>query len=497
MKPLLMHRNRDFDLQLPLPWNADALVQDLELVTLLRAMAGEDKLVFDVARVAILSGLESDLDTVLYRQLAVKDCLKNHALITGLYCLTAEAIEGSKHQWWDLSSQYPDSVLFSSVSLLESLLGALRRLREVAEGAGSRFESEAFTVLFAMLARELNNDYLATIENHLMELKFKGGALFGAELGERNDGINYILRKPPERDTGWLRRILRKATPGYTFHLADRDELGAEMLSNIRHRGISRVAIALAQSADHVLTFFKTLRTELAFYIGCINLHDKKASKGEPLCFPMPSRVGGRKLCFSGLYDVCLSLHMEKRLVGNAADADGKSLTIITGANQGGKSSFLRSVGLAQLMMQCGMFVGAEFYSAELCPGLFTHYKREEDTTMKSGRLDEELGRLSDIVDHIVPNSMVLFNESFAATNEREGSEIAKQVVRAMLEKKIKIIFVTHLYEFAHGIYDRRMKDAIFLRAQRTGDGMRTFKLFEGEPLETSFGEDLYREIFM
>jgi len=199
---------------------------------------------------------------------------------------------------------------------------------------------------------------------------------------------------------------------------------------------------------------------------------------------------------FRGLYDVCLSLHMEGRVVGNAADADGKSLVIVTGANQGGKSTFLRSIGLAQVMMQCGMFVGAEAFEAEVCPALFTHYKREEDATMKSGKFDEELARMSEIVDHIAPNSMLLFNESFAATNEREGSEIAKQIVCALLEKRIKIFDVTHLYEFARGFFDRETDGALFLRAERKADGTRTFRLVQGEPLETSYGEDLYRQIF-
>jgi DNA mismatch repair ATPase MutS len=187
---------------------------------------------------------------------------------------------------------------------------------------------------------------------------------------------------------------------------------------------------------------------------------------------------------------------MERRLVGNAADAAGKNLTIVTGANQGGKSSILRGIGLAQMMMQCGMFVGAEAFNAELCTALFTHYRREEDATMKSGKLDEEPARMSEIVDRIAPNSMLLFNESFAATNEREGSEIAKQIVLAMLEKHIKIFFVTHLHEFARGIYDRKNEDALFLRAERMADGTRTFRLLEGEPLEASYGEDLYSQIF-
>ncbi len=187
---------------------------------------------------------------------------------------------------------------------------------------------------------------------------------------------------------------------------------------------------------------------------------------------------------------------MKQKIVGNTGTADGKHLVIITGANQGGKSTFLRSIGLAQLMMQCGMLVPAESFCANVCDGLFTHYKREEDTTMKSGKLDEELSRMSGIVDHLTPNALVLFNESFAATNEREGSEIARQIISALIEKRLKVFYVTHLYDFAHGFFDRKLEDAIFLRAERQLDGERTFRVSEGEPLQTSYGEDLYVKIF-
>jgi DNA mismatch repair ATPase MutS len=147
-------------------------------------------------------------------------------------------------------------------------------------------------------------------------------------------------------------------------------------------------------------------------------------------------------------------------------------------------------------MMQCGMFAPAESFCSNVCDGLFTHFKREEDTTMKSGKLDEELSRMSDIVDNLTSHSILLLNESFAATNEREGSEIARQIICALLEKRLKVFFVTHLYEFAYGFYDKKMENAIFLRAERKADGGRTFKVIEGEPLQTSYGVDLYKTIF-
>jgi MutS domain V len=492
----MLHRDRHADWQQELPPHERALVQDLELDTLLHAMAGDDEFLFEVARKALLFGLRNSVDTILYRQEILKDCLQNPEVIAGLYDLAVEAIEKARKNGWGITSHYPSSMLYSSTNMLGTLVGMLRRLRDIAELNAGRFKSEGFKTLFCMLGTELSEDYLASIEEHLTVAKFRKGVLVSAELGTCNESANLVLRRLSGKKRKWFERVFSKGQPVYTFHLHERDEAGARIVGNMRHRGISRVAVALSESGDHVLSFLKMLRTELAFYIGCLNLHGRLATKGEPVCFPVPTSAGGRIQHFTALYDVCLSLHTERRVGGNAADADHKSLIIITGANQGGKSTFLRSIGLAQLMMQCGMFVGAEAFEADLCPALFTHYKREEDATMKSGKFDEELSRMSEIVDHIVPNSMLLFNESFAATNEREGSEIAKQIVCALLEKRVKIFYVTHLHEFARGFFDRRIEDALFLRAERKADGARTFKLLEGEPLETSYGEDLYREIF-
>ncbi len=495
MKALLMHRHRDFD-QLPeLPGNESALTQDLELDTLLHAMAGDDEFLFAVARQALLSGLRNDVDTILYRQEVLKDCLKNPAVVRKLYHLAVEAIKRKKRHWFGVS-RTPGGVLHSAIDLLQMFMELLRKLRDIANAQAGRFESEGFRNLFAMIERELSDDYFASIQNHLTELKFRHGVLLSAELGGGNEGTNYVLREPRGERRNWWQRFLDKGPPAYTFRLQERDEAGARILSDMRDRGINRVVNALAQSADHVVSFFDMLRTELAFYVGCLNLHEQLVSKREPVCFPHPAPAGERRLCFHGLYDACLSLHMDRRVVGNEADADRKSLVIITGANQGGKSSFLRGIGLAQLMMQGGMFVAAESFAAELCAGLFTHYKREEDATMEQGKLDEELARMSEIVERLSPNSMLLCNESFAATNDREGSEIARQIVRALLESRVKIFFVTHLYEFAHDLFDTKTPDALFLRAERRADGARTFRLVEGEPLETSYGEDLYREIF-
>ena len=496
MKALLMHRDRDFDVYSPLPWNVEALTQDLGLDAVLQAMAGGDELVLTAARKALLPGSENDLQTILYRQAIVRDALENPEIVRGLYNFVGEVIQTSKKHSWGITSHYPSSMLYGATDLLEMFLTRLRQLRGIAEEKAQGFQSEGFTALFAMLKQELSEEFLATIHAHLNTAKLRKGLLLSAALGESNESTNLVQRTATGKNQSWWHRILGKGPPAYTFELHERDEAGARILGKIRDRGTSRVAVALAESAGHVLSFFAMLRTELAFYVGCINLRAQLASRGLPVSFPVPSPAGDRTLHFSEIYDVCLALHLEKGIVGNTASAEGKNLILVTGANQGGKSTFLRSIGQAQLMMQCGMFCGAGAFAASVCSGVFTHYKREEDAGMKSGKFDEEMARLSEIADHVAADAMLLFNESFAATNEREGSEIAKQIVCALLEKRVRIVYVTHLYAFAHALFAENRKDILFLRAERKADGARTFRLLEGEPLETSYGPDLYRQIF-
>jgi hypothetical protein len=490
-----MHQAEDFDLQRESPANEAALTQDLELTTLFEAMALGDQFLFEVARKAVLASL-GDPEAIVYRQRVLADCLAQPSVIRELYALAVEAIEGERRGIFGFfRGSSPDSILYRSVKVLDLFVGILKRLRRVADEQAGSFRSRGFARLFAMLAGELDDDYLQTLDAHLAELKFRGGVLISAELGRGNKGIRHVLRRPHDQPS-WLDRIVGRNHPGYTFQIPERDESGARALGKLRGRGVNLVANALAQSTDHVLEFFKLLRAELGFYVGCLNLHERLADQGEATCFPVPLPPGMPVLSAQGLYDVCLALTLNGSVVGNDVDADGKQLVVVTGANQGGKSTFLRGVGLAQLMMQCGMFVAARGFRADVRDGVATHYKREEDASMQSGKLDEELGRMSAIVEELRPNALLLCNESFASTNEREGSEIARQVVRALLEAGVKVCFVTHLFDLAQGLHRQELRTALFLRAERHPDGRRTFRLVEGEPLPTSYGHDLYRRIF-
>ena len=492
-----MFEDHDFQLERDERVGEQDLIQDLELDTVWDAMALGDAVVHASARTAILSGLTT-AEEITYRQAVLTDCLQQPAVVRDIYALAVQAIAAEKKIYRSFYfSNRGEGLLRRSITALEMFLPILRQLRKLTEDHAAGFSSKGFTRFFDTLRRELDDDYFDEIAQHLRQLRFRDGVLMSARLGEGSQGIGYALRTPRQenRRTFRFRRPAIKK-PTYSRTIPPRDDAGAEALGGLRDRGVSLVANALGQSTDHILSFFAALRAELGFYVGCLNLHDHLAAKTEPECLPRPHPPGASAWSAQALYDPCLSLRMPARVHGNDLSADGKPLIIITGANQGGKSTFLRSLGVAQLMMQAGMFVAAESFSATITRGVFTHYKREEDATMTSGKFDEELHRMSTIAQAIDSGCLLICNESFAATNEREGSEIAAEFIRAMTDIGVTVVFVTHLYELAHRYYQQHADATLFVRAARASDGQRPFRITEGEPLPTSYGEDLYWHTF-
>lgn len=494
MKAHLLFPDSDFDFGAELPPGHEDMIQDLELDTLLTAMASRDKFLHDVCTRVLLTSV-TDPEVIRYRQQILADCVSHPEVIRQMYDIAVGALRDKRGIWGFLSSRNPSSILSGAVNQLDVLVARLRQLRRLADEHAGSFRSGGLTALVSSLQRDLDDEYFDTVARHLRQLRFRDGVPISARLDRDNSGIHYVLRSGSTR-RGWKERVGIEPRSVYSFTLAPRDEAGAQALSDLTGRGINLVANAAARSADHVTSYFTMLQAELGFYVCCLRLHDELMARNVPVTFPVPvtAAATGPELHCSDLRDASLALQID-RVVGNDVDADGRPLVIITGASSGGKSTFLRSVGIAQLMLQAGMFVTARSLQSSVCRRLFTHFLREEDASMVSGRLDEELGRMSALADHLGPGCLVLFNESFAATNEREGSEIGRQVVRALLHAGVRVCFVTHQFDFADGFHRESPDRTLFLRAPRQPDGQRTFRLEVAEPLPTSFGEDIYHRI--
>ena len=488
MKAHLMFKDKDFNIEAETCFNQLTLIDDLELQYILDVMADEDKIIKLSCEKALFSPLKSS-EEILYRQEILQDVLQNSATVRKLYKLTVETEEKRKSSWHWLSTSYALSTNFAcAAEFLKLYTETLKQLRMIADDEFSKFHSLGFRNLFVTLQKELSDDYLLEVQSLLDDLLDDNTMLVSAELGDYLQGINYVLRQKNHKNF-WLRW---RFAPAYT--LAERDETSSKDFRKRQDRAINEATNALAQAAEHLEHFFDMLRQELAFYVGCLNLADELKNIGMPICFPQILSIDSQNRIVQNLYDISLALTKQMPIVGNDLDSNNKLLYLVTGANQGGKSTFLRSIGQAQLMAQCGMFVGANVCSLPLRKAILTHFKKEEDASMTSGKLDEELVRMDDLVNHLERSSLILLNESFASTNEHEGSEICQQITEALINNDIEVFSVTHLYTYAKSFLNNDLAE--FLKAERLDDGTRTFKLVKGKPSESAFGLDLYYEIF-
>ena len=283
MNVWLLYKDKDADREQSLPWNAQDLVQDLELDILFHAMAGEDEYLLDVCKRTVLISTGNDLSTIVYRQGILEDCRKNSAVITQLYDIALEALEVRKKNIFGIFSSYPSSILSGAIGMMKLYVDILRSIRELATLHISRFASTGFNRFSKMLQAALSEDYLNTILLQLNDLHLRDGVLMSAQLGRGNKGISYMLHRWHEKKPPWYRRLFPEKTGIYTFSVHPRDESGARALAALKDNAINNTANDLAQSCDHILGFFSTLRYELAFYIGCLNLEKQLLQTGMPV----------------------------------------------------------------------------------------------------------------------------------------------------------------------------------------------------------------------
>lgn len=391
-------------------------------------------------------------------------------------------------------TERPTAIGREAVSVLRAVLPLLDAFAEVGRSrADGPARSAGVTDLHARLREVLDRERLGALDHALARLDSPEEIRALAGIG-RDGRLGGWVLAAPERRSGRHWRRSRRAEER-TVVLADRDEAGAATLAELADRAIHGTARLLEDAARGVVAFAEALATELAVYRGATRLADALATGGSPTCRADPAEDGDA-LSAVGLYDPGLALRSHRPPVGNDLVATRARLVLVTGANQGGKSTFLRALGCAQLLASAGFPVPAAHYRAPLTGAVWTHFPRAEDHSGRHGRLDHELRRLADLVGRMGPGDLLLLNESFASTDEEGAGALAREVIPPLCEAGVRVVFVTHLGDVARSLADDpRLGAVVALAAERRADGERTFRLRPGLPEPTSHGADLWRRI--
>lgn len=474
------------------PEVVEDLVQDLQVDVVLDAMGGGDAMVREVCRETLLRP-ESDPEVVTWRQEILADCRVDPTIATSLRSLAQAGLDAEKDSWWVVSRRSPIPV-DQSVRTLRAQLDRLERLRSETTPILHSAHSRGLRDLGRTLDTEVDDGWLADARHVLDVLSASGVVLATARLapgGEVADPLPVV----PEW-TGRFRKRVRMQAPRVSFRIADRDESGFKSLEELRVRTLARVGAELEQAVTHIHSFFVHLRWESSFLIGCLTLEERLARAGVEQCVPRCLAPGGAHLHLDGVVDPGLALRGGAAPVPNDVDGQDRGLVVVTGANHGGKTTLLRAVGLVNLLASCGMRVPARGAEISLAPVVVTHWSREEEGGDGGGKLEGELVRLDRAVATMVPGALLLSNESFSSTDEAEATRIGLGVFRGLVGAGIRVVAVTHVVSLARELSSSGRPPAVFLRAQRGVGGTRPYRIVPGEPLRTSFAEDLWEKEF-
>ena len=252
-------------------------------------------------------------------------------------------------------------------------------------------------------------------------------------------------------------------------------------VTEIRRATILNLCSQISAIHAAALSFFTELRVAASFYRAALKLKDHMTMKGLALCMPTVRDDRRDGICATGVYDLGLAVESAHTVVASDVDTSNGNILLVTGMNHGGKTTFLRGVGIAQLLAQSGLFVPAETYVCPAFSGILTHFPTEEDDDLAYGKLAEELTRLRADFHILRGGGLALFNESFSTTTTHEGAAIGAEVLRAAGEGGSVCVFVTHLVELAAA--REKLPGAVSLVTERNAHGERTYRIVPGEPL--------------
>lgn len=282
-----------------------------------------------------------------------------------------------------------------------------------------------------------------------------------------------------------------EASVGSTFYL---ETVINKMLGTL----VRKLRDTLTKYANVAIVNISQLIPEFVYYIRFAEFIGRLTAEGARFCEAQVS--DGSDMEARGFYNLKLAVSLEDKseIVPNDLNFDSEhTLYILTGANRGGKTTITQAVGQLYALAQGGISVPAESFCYRPVDCIYTHFPADEDKTMDLGRLGEECIRFKEIYSDCTSDSLVLMNETFSTTSFEEGYYIARDSVRALMEKGVRTIYNTHMHKLAADA-DELNRDTAGARAasliMRSDGGKRSFKVEVASPEGSSYASDIAKK---
>lgn len=204
--------------------------------------------------------------------------------------------------------------------------------------------------------------------------------------------------------------------------------------------------------SDFINNTIANFDRESQFYISYFLFISAITNDALQFCYPQISTSKDESYCLQ-TFDLALA---HKLIRENATPVcndfqlmNQERMLVITGANQGGKTTFARTVGQLHYFASLGLPIPGKEAKLQLFDSIFTHFEREEHLVTLRGKLQDDLVRIRAILRAATPDSIVIINEIFASTTFRDALSLSRKIAGRLMALDLRCVWVTFIDELA------------------------------------------------
>lgn len=261
------------------------------------------------------------------------------------------------------------------------------------------------------------------------------------------------------------------------------------------------------KSTEDILTF----QSQMSFYIGAKKLVEAVRARGLDMVRPQYLPIEERKFDAKGIFDLSFYIQMvgsdpmaklsEKIITNDCTMDDDGRFFILTGANNGGKTTYTRAIGIIQVLAQAGIYVPATECKLSPVDFIYTHFPKEEEVGLNSSRFTQECKQFKETLDTATKYSMLLLNESIQSTTPTECVYIATELTKIFRCVGVRGVYATHLLELAKNLDKINVEVegdtklvSIITTVDTTADNRRLYRIVRDKPQEFGYARTIYEK---
>lgn len=476
----------------------------------------------------------TDPDVINYRLDALEDVLAMPRLSPTIHKIVRTIFDNERVNVGNLSSPDTFAALSAHISALDTFADCMEMLHSYYEEEGKNVKSEAMKSLFGYFEEIYASQDYADMKTDLADLKdafskrircVTVAINFNEEMRPVSAGVvGWSNTAATEKPSVFERILYRNAKYAdvnvknlHTRYLDDNNREPNDVdkalfteLEKITSEYMGRLNRAMN---DYKCISFNELRgvdEQLNFYDNTAKQVELAKAKGLKMCRPVLLPEEDRAADIKGLFDLCFFRKAAAADSNKTGDSlvvvndiemnDNARFYLLSGANNGGKTTFTRAVGTCHILVQLGLYAPAAECRISPVDFIYTHFPKEEEVGINSSRFTTEIKELKTISDTITDRCLLLMNESIQSTTPAECMEIAAEIVRIFTIIGARGLFATHLTGLAkmtdefNSDPDNRSKTDSLVVCVDESTGERIYRIKRGLPGESSYASVIFQK---